>query len=127
MSNWKRMAVIVLTALLTAPTAVNEAPPVADHHMHMRSEVMAKAIKLAAERVNEPVPQGETSPHGAAEVLAALDSGGVARAAVLSTAYLFGMPDVDFENERASVIAENDYVSRQVVKGRGRLAGFCSV
>jgi predicted TIM-barrel fold metal-dependent hydrolase len=56
-----------------------------------------------------------------------LDSAGVARAAVLSSAYLFGMPDVGFENEQASVVAENDYVSREVAKHRERLVGFCSV
>jgi len=77
--------------------------------------------------VNEPVPPGPFSPQGAAEVLAALDSAGVARAAVLSSAYLFGMPDVGFENQQASVMAENDYVSREVAKHRERLVGFCSV
>jgi predicted TIM-barrel fold metal-dependent hydrolase len=34
---------------------------------------------------------------------------------------------VDFENEHASVVAENDYVSREVAKHLRRLAGFCSV
>src|SRR5262245_12710390 len=127
MSIYKPIAVIVLTALPTASIVVQETPPAADHHMHMRSEAMAKAIKLAAEKMNEPVPPGPLSSQGAAEVLAALDSADVARAAVLSSAYLFGMPDVGFENERASVVAENDYISREVTKSRGRLVGFCSV
>jgi predicted TIM-barrel fold metal-dependent hydrolase len=127
MSIYISMLIIVLTALLTASIVVQEAPPAADHHMHMRSEAMAKAIKRAVEKVNEPVPPGPFSPQGAAEVLAALDSAGVARAAVLSSAYLFGMPDVGFENQQASVMAENDYVSREVAKHRERLVGFCSV
>jgi uncharacterized protein len=127
MSIYISMPIIVLTTLLTASIVVQEAPPAADHHMHMRSEAMAKAIKRAVEKVNEPVPPGPFSPQGAAEVLAALDSAGVARAAVLSSAYLFGMPDVGFENQQASVMAENDYVSREVAKHRERLVGFCSV
>jgi predicted TIM-barrel fold metal-dependent hydrolase len=127
MSICKSIVVVVLLALTTASIVAQEAPPVADHHMHMRSEAMAKAIKRAAEKVNEPIPPGPPSSQGAAEVLAALDSAGVARAAVLSTAYLFGMPDMGFENEQASVVAENDYVSREVANHRDRLVGFCSV
>jgi hypothetical protein len=91
MSKSRPMAGILLTALLNLSIVVQEAPPAADHHMHMRVEAMVKAIKRGAEKVNEPVPQGPPSSQGAAEVLAALDSAGVARAAVLSSAYLFGM------------------------------------
>ena len=47
---------------------------------------------------------------------AALDRNGVRQGALRSTAYMFGVPDVDFEDEIARTRAENDYVSDQVAR-----------
>jgi uncharacterized protein len=102
------------------------ATPIADHHMHMRSDAMAIAIARAQKQMNEGRP-GNLTKLGASQVLAALDSARIRRAAVLSSAYLFGMPDMRFEREEQSVVAENNFVSAEVSKNPQRLVGFCSV
>lgn len=125
--TFARMVIVVLMALCGRPVVVQEPPPLADHHMHIRSEAMARAITRAQEAMNERALPSALTSLGAAQVLAALDSAGVSRAAVLSSAYLFGMPDVTFNDRQALVQAENDYVSREVARRPDRLKGFCSI
>lgn len=100
--------------------------PVADHHVHMRSAAMAVAMERAREHMNEG-GAGPLAAVGASEVVAALDSAGVDRAAVFSSAYLIGMPHIKFQHEQQSVEAENEFVSAEVSKKLRRLVGFCSV
>ena len=57
----------------------------------------------------------------AADLIAALDSAHIQKAAVLSFAYWFPAP------EYGLVTAENDWVAQQVARCPGRLIGFCGI
>lgn len=126
------------SALATAVLAVALGPlpapaqwltaPVADHHMHLRTPEMLQTLRAAQEAVGQRVVEDDGRPLTAADALAVLDSAGVARGVVLSTAYLYAMPElaVAGELERARVQAENDFVSREVMRHPDRLTGFCS-
>jgi len=101
--------------------------PAADHHVHIRSADATVALRRVQEAVGQQVA-GELAPSLAVvDLLAALDEAGIERAAVFSVAYMFGIPDVAFENERELVRAENDYVAGEVNRHPTRLVGFCSV
>src|SRR5439155_15614373 len=71
--------------------------PVADHHQHLYSPVIAPASQIA--------------PITARDLVALLDAAGIRRAAVLSQAFAFGNPNraTPVQNERARVIEENDW------------------
>jgi predicted TIM-barrel fold metal-dependent hydrolase len=107
-----------LCAFLAAasPTALqDDARPVADHHQHLYSPVIAPSAKIA--------------PITARDLIALLDAAGIRRAVVLSQAYSFGNPNrtPPVQNERARVIEENDWTSREVAHFPDRLVGFCGV
>jgi predicted TIM-barrel fold metal-dependent hydrolase len=89
--------------------------PVADHHQHLYSPIIAPAAKIP--------------PITARDLIALLDAAGIRRAAVLSQAYSFGNPNrtPPVQNERARVIEENDWTSREVAQFPDRLVGFCGV
>src|SRR5204863_6871406 len=93
----------------------DEIRPVADHHQHLYSPVIAPAAKIP--------------PITARDLIALLDAAGIRRAAVLSQAYAFGNPNraTPVQNERARVIEENDWTSREVAQFPDRLVGFCGV
>lgn len=110
--------------------AEGSAPPTppADHHLHAWSGRAVDALLRLQEATGESViSDDEAAPLRAENALAALDSAGVERGVLLSTAYFFGSPDIDFENERPRVQAENDFVAEQVGAAPDRLTGFCSV
>ena len=97
------------------PAAPVPAPAV-DHHQHLYSP---ETIGLARATIE---------PLDAADLIAYLDAAGIARAAVLSTAYQFGNPNrPPVENEYAKVRAENDWTSQQVARYPLRLRGLCGV
>jgi uncharacterized protein len=89
--------------------------PVADHHQHLYSPVIAPASRI------EPIT--------AADLIALLDAAGIRRAAILSQAYAFGNPNrtPQVQNERARVVEENDWTSHEVARFPDRLVGFCGV
>jgi predicted TIM-barrel fold metal-dependent hydrolase len=90
--------------------------PVADHHQHLFSPDLAALISGTA-----------THPGiSAADVVAVLDSAGIQRALVLSTAYSYGAASRSVANEYAKVRAENDWTAAEVAKYPGRLRAFCS-
>jgi predicted TIM-barrel fold metal-dependent hydrolase len=107
--------------LWVLPTAVALLPaqdriqPLADHHQHLYSPVIAPASQIA--------------PITARDLVALLDAAGIRRAAVLSQAFAFGNPNraTPVQNERARVIEENDWTSREVAQFPDRLVGFCGV
>ena len=109
------MRVVLCTVLLTlcASFAYGQAVPLADHHQHLFSPVVAKA-----EGVREIT---------ADDLISLLDAAGIRRAAVLSVAYILGDPSGTAEDEYQRVKAENDWTSRQVARFPKRLVGFCSV
>lgn len=105
----------------------SDVPP-ADHHMHIWSADAVEVLLQAQETIGQEVIRAEHArPLTAANALAALDSAGIARGVILSTAYFFGFPELQVEDEEARVRAENDYVARQVAAHPDRLTAFFSV
>jgi hypothetical protein len=111
------VAPILIACISAASTGAlqDDIRPGADHHQHLYSPVIAPAARI------EPIT--------AADLIALLDAAGIRRAAVLSQAYSFGNPNrtPPVQNERARVIEENDWTSREVAQFPGRLVGFCGV
>ena len=103
-----RSAVTVLLAVATALSSASQQDairPVADHHQHFFSPVIAA---------------GRLEPITAKELVPLLDAAGMRRAVVLSQAYAFPNPNrvPQVTDERARVIEENDWTSA-VAEGRG--------
>jgi predicted TIM-barrel fold metal-dependent hydrolase len=99
----------------TAPAAIVAA---ADHHQHLFSPGIIAFIapKPGPDALREiPVT----------ELIALLDESGIRRAAVMSTAYMYGRPSRVVEDEYAKVKAENDWTAAQVAKYPERLRAFC--
>ena len=90
--------------------------PAADHHQHLFSPDLAAV--LAA---------GNPGFHAvtARDVIAVLDSAGIRKAALLSTAYLYGSPSRSFADEYTRVRAENDWNAQQAAQYPDRLIAFC--
>jgi len=111
------VSAILFACLAAASLAAwqDDLRPVADHHQHLFSPVIAPSSRI------EPI----TARH----LIALLDTAGIRRAAVLSQAYSFGNPNRTpaVQNERARVIEENDWTSREVAQFPDRLVGFCGV
>ncbi len=101
--------------------------PAVEHHAHVRSGAATDVLMDIQKAVGEEVIDEGAVGVSAADLIAALDSAGVARAQVLSVAYFFGFPDVEIENREAGVRAENDYVAQQVALYPDRLVGACSL
>ncbi|MDX1579528.1 MAG: amidohydrolase family protein [Gemmatimonadota bacterium] len=116
---------------LHTPTSVasqHAIVPPADHHMHVWSPDAVELLRRMQEETDEEaIPLDQVRPLTAANAVAALDSAGIRRGVILSTAYFFGTPLMDVEDEEARVRAENDYVARQVALHPERLTGFFSV
>ena len=113
---------------VVAPDTTEGAVPPADHHLHVWSADARDLLLRAQEAVGQQViAEEDARPLGGDDAIAALDSAGIERGVLLSTAYFFGIPDVEVEEEYAKVRAENDYVARQVAAHPERLVGFLSV
>jgi len=107
-------------ASCATPAAADRASivPAADHHQHLFSAPIIALInpKPGPDALREiPVT----------ELVALLDAAGIRRAAVMSTAYMFGRPSRVVEDEYAKVRAENDWTAAQVAKYPDRLRAFC--
>jgi predicted TIM-barrel fold metal-dependent hydrolase len=106
------LGILLICAILLAPA---HAAGLIDYHQHLFSQ---QALSVFS------APVAVT----AADLIAQMDSAGIDRAVVLSTAYGFSNP---FKNpgpdEYAHVRAENEWVSMQVAMYPGRLIGFCAV
>lgn len=113
--------------VLSGPASLEPVVPPADHHVHLWSsdarDLLVRAQKAVGQEV---IAEEQARPLSAEDALAALDSAGIERGVLLSTAYFFGIPDVEVEDEYAKVRAENDYVGRQVEARPDRLVGFFS-
>ena len=100
--------------------------PVADHHMHIRSEAASEAlVKLQKELTGQDIPL--LDPTGADQIIEMLNAGGIKKGVLLSLAYFFGAPDIDFPDEYQQVMQENNYASDEASRYPGRLVAFCSV
>jgi predicted TIM-barrel fold metal-dependent hydrolase len=113
-----RHAIAAVAVMLPACPVV--AQPLADHHQHLFSPALAALIS--------PAPPAEPiAPITARELIRHLDAAGIQRAAVLSTAYIFGQPSRKVAGEREKMRADNDWTSAQVAEFPDRLIGFCGI
>ena len=105
-----------ISAALCLGCATGAITPAADHHQHLFSPDLAAV--LAA---------GNPGFHAitARDVIAVLDSAGIRRAVLLSTAYIYGSPSRSFPDEYARVRAENDWNAQQASQYPDRLIAFC--
>src|SRR5262245_5026054 len=92
----------------------NSPPPLIDYHQHFFSPDLARLV-------------GADTTINADRVIALLDSAGIKRALVLSTAYSWSNPSRNIANDSEHVRADNDWTAAQVAKYPDRLRGFCSV
>ena len=98
----------------------------ADHHVHLRSEEATDALVEIQEAIGEQVIEGTYSSTTASDIIVRMDTAGVGKASLLSVAYFFGMPEVDFESEQEKVRNENQYTALQASEYPDRLVAFCS-
>jgi uncharacterized protein len=111
------LALLTFTAALpqtqTQPPPARAAkyPPSGDHHQHLFSPAMAVFQKI--------------TPIAAADVIKLLDEAGIERAVLLSTAYAYGRPGREPQNEYEKVKEENDWVGAQAALYPKRLVAFC--
>ncbi len=109
------LAALCLSACATKPAAPERGPvPLASYHQHLISPSMGEVWAIP-ERMD------------AKDLIAQLDEAGIRRAVVLSTAYAYGDERRQFADERAKVVAENDWTATQVARWPRRLLGFCGV
>jgi predicted TIM-barrel fold metal-dependent hydrolase len=104
-------------AAQTASVASAVAPR-ADHHQLVYSPAAAAFLSSRT---------AEVEPVSARDVIPQLDAAGIARAAVLSVAYVYGQPVRSQDEEYARVRAENDWAARQAAEFPERLVALCSV
>ena len=85
--------------------------------------------RIAAANLTQttPSPKPARDPYSAADYIAALDSAGIRRGVVLSSAYLFAAGFRDVTDEAAKVRAENDWTAREAARYPDRLVAFCSL
>lgn len=107
------------------PQAQEAAPP-ADHHMHVWSEDGRDVLlRLLDALQDDPPEQVPTFDDG--QVIEQLDAAGIEQGVLLSTAYFFGSPDVEVEDERRKVREENDWVAGEAARHPDRLVAFFGV
>ncbi|MDZ7720643.1 MAG: amidohydrolase family protein [Balneolaceae bacterium] len=123
-----RILLLLISALLFSPffTLIAQ-PPTVDHHLHIRSEDGTQALVRILDEVQGQQGVKLQPSVEAGDVVALLDSTGTEKAVLLSTAYFFAMPDLEFENERERLRRENEYVAEQAGHNPDRLIPFCAV
>lgn len=85
--------------------------PLADNHQHLFSPAMAEHQKI--------------KPITSQDVVGLLDAAGIKRAVLLSTAFSYGRPGREPQDEYAKVKEENDWVGAQAALFPKRLRAFC--
>jgi predicted TIM-barrel fold metal-dependent hydrolase len=127
----KPLRLACAVALVVVPVALAQTPdqgrgrasgpvPLADHHQHLFSPELAALMSTTP-------PVAAVKPRTAADLIAQLDAAGIARAVVLSTAYIFEQPSRRAEHAKAKLERDNDWTSRQVAQFPDRLVGFCGL
>lgn len=116
---------ITALMILVAPVS-SHAQPVTDHHIHLRSEVVTEAGEKWQEAVpyNTDPADGKRWAHNS--LRSEMEEAGIDRALVLSFAYMFSAPELDYENEHKRVREENDWIAAQAAASE-RLVAFCGI
>jgi predicted TIM-barrel fold metal-dependent hydrolase len=99
------------------PVAALEPTPVGDYHQHVFSDEIIALIG----------PDAGLKPLPAKALVPLLDAAGIRRAVLLSTAYMYGSPRREVDNEYARVRRENDWTAAQAAQFPGRLIAFCGI
>lgn len=110
-------AALLWTAVVEVKAEAAHAAPLADHHQHVFSKGTIALVGPAAGLEELP----------AREVLRLLDAAGIRKAVLLSTAYMYGSPARQVENEYARVRQENDWTAAQAAQFPDRLLAFCGI
>lgn len=107
------LAFLFLSTAAQQPATASKIPaPKVDHHQHLFSPAMAEFQKI--------------QPIFAKDVIALLDAAGIGKAVLLSTAYAYGRPGREPQNEYEKVKEENDWNAAQAALYPARLIAFCS-
>jgi predicted TIM-barrel fold metal-dependent hydrolase len=114
----RHLALSLASLLLSSAPLLGQDAPVADHHQHLFSPEMAALLSSGG--------SSEIQPITAKDLVALLDSAGIRKALLLSTAYIYGSPKRTVDDEYAKVRAENDWNADQASEYPGRLRAFCS-
>ena len=112
-----RRALTLMAVTLASASASGQVAPVADHHQHLFSPAIVELLTTN---------MGGPQPISSRDLIALLDSAGIRRAAVLSTAYIYGSPSRSVTDEYARVRAENDWTAAQAAQYPQRLRAICS-
>ncbi|HVF15621.1 MAG TPA: amidohydrolase family protein [Steroidobacteraceae bacterium] len=103
--------------------------PRLDHHQHLMSEA-ARSTTVDWMRTLDSAQARQTESEplvNADQLVAGLDSAGIAKALVLSNAYWFSRSANEQPGEYEKVRAENDWILAQVRRHPNRLYATCSV
>jgi predicted TIM-barrel fold metal-dependent hydrolase len=109
------VAIAIAIAILVLGTARAQPVPAGDFHQHVFSE---QAIALSG-------PASGLTPLDADGVVALLDAAGIRKGVLLSTAYMFGSPRLQLDDEYARVRRENDWTAAQAARHPQRLIALC--
>ena len=115
-----RMTLLRLAALaagIFGGAASAQPTPVGDFHQHVFSD---ETIALIG-------PGSGLQPLRARDLVPLLDAAGIGKAVLLSTAYMYGSPNRQVENEYARARAENDWTAAQAAQFPDRLIAFCGI
>ena len=112
--------IVAVAAIFSAPLVHAQDAPLADHHQHLFSPALATLISPAP-------PATPATPIAADDLIALLDTAGIKRAVVLSTAYIWEQGTRNVDRPAEKLRADNDWTSQQVAKYPDRLIGFCGI
>src|SRR5690349_15656145 len=109
--------VVAMAASLICGAAAAQPVPRADLHQHVFSNDIIALLG----------PDSGLKPLPAQELVPLLDAAGIRKAVLLSTAYMYGSPRREVENEYARVRQENDWTAAQAAQYPDRLIAFCGI
>lgn len=128
-----RLRTLAAIALLTAGCATAQPGrsnrPVFDHHNHVQSAAVVDAMQRSCRRNPPLCPPVQPAVRTGDDVLRELDDAGIGGSTLLSTAYLFGLPELKAEklDIAALVRAENAFTLEQWKRAPRRLVPVVSV
>ncbi len=122
-----KIAIVCGTLLLQLQSFAQDELPVADNHVHIRSQRAADTWQQI-HRVNPTLANlGAEQPILARDIILDLNLAGLEQALLVSEAHIFSMLELNPSAEHSLVMAENDFVAQQVATTPTRLAGLCAL
>ena len=121
------LSITLLLAIISFGCYDKTEKPTVDYHTHIQSPEMSKEMeKLCGTFIrcrDGKIPSAEAS-----DLLVSLDSGKVNRAAIMSMAYMAGMPELELsiDSQKQLTRHENEYVAHEAAKSN-KLYSFFSV